>query len=419
MKKSLSSEQTSPIVYLQVRRSTIAALLAILLLPWILVTGLYLSSRNVQSTQVQRLPEPAANSLKKCRAGPWGELEYYKIVLQPPDEYISIPAYEKSGTTWIFHDVNKDKISELLGSAGLQDPERNALLSTFESFGPGACQLKPTDELLLSLNPQVRARIYAMLSRTSDNLAQSDPFVTNESQFEDWFAKGQIASSTLSILKKLTYIQNGPALLADYGVVLRHISDPAEKARFLKNLLGRPSLILKLTVTTETNINALVEYWGKAGCEKDIRPLLESLPKTSEGVTINPAQLFPVFARDRIYTFPLPSNNPVAQHRDCHWSSLNFFGDALPDDRFTTENQVVSTLQAEYFPTAGNPAFGDVALFVNADGKLIHSAIYIADDILFTKNGGGPTSPWILMCLADLRTTFYSNPPTYYRRKKL
>ncbi len=39
---------------------------------------------------------------------------------------------------------------------------------------------------------------------------------------------------------------------------------------------------------------------------------------------------------------------------------------------------------------------------MNADFMKIHSAVYIADDICFTKNGGTAVRPWMLSTISDL-----------------
>ncbi len=39
---------------------------------------------------------------------------------------------------------------------------------------------------------------------------------------------------------------------------------------------------------------------------------------------------------------------------------------------------------------------------MNADFMKIHSAVYIADDICFTKNGGTAVHPWMLSTISDL-----------------
>ena len=56
----------------------------------------------------------------------------------------------------------------------------------------------------------------------------------------------------------------------------------------------------------------------------------------------------------------------------------------------------------------------------------MHAAVYIADDIVFTKNGFHCTQPWILMHLKDMVETYAARLPTgkqlnvlYYRRKNL
>jgi hypothetical protein len=53
-----------------------------------------------------------------------------------------------------------------------------------------------------------------------------------------------------------------------------------------------------------------------------------------------------------------------------------------------------------------NYAFGDVILFMASEKEAIHSAVYLADDIVFTKNGSSERSPWILMKMENL-TAYY------------
>jgi hypothetical protein len=49
---------------------------------------------------------------------------------------------------------------------------------------------------------------------------------------------------------------------------------------------------------------------------------------------------------------------------------------------------------------------------------VIHSAVYIADDIMFTKNGRAYAQPWLLMRLKDVVTAYsFGKAPrlVYYR----
>jgi hypothetical protein len=54
--------------------------------------------------------------------------------------------------------------------------------------------------------------------------------------------------------------------------------------------------------------------------------------------------------------------------------------------------------------------YGDVLMFINPDGRAVHSATYLADDILFTKNGSNLLTPWLLMRLQDLSKLYDVEP---------
>ena len=52
-------------------------------------------------------------------------------------------------------------------------------------------------------------------------------------------------------------------------------------------------------------------------------------------------------------------------------------------------------------------------------GNAIHSCVYLADDLVFTKNGRSPTQPWVVMKLDDVVAyygMFYTTQVACYRR---
>jgi hypothetical protein len=64
---------------------------------------------------------------------------------------------------------------------------------------------------------------------------------------------------------------------------------------------------------------------------------------------------------------------------------------------------------------------GDLVFLINKKDEVIHSAVYIADDLVFTKNGINFAQPWILMRIPNLRAVFsYQDEPRIvnYRRKE-
>ena len=94
-----------------------------------------------------------------------------------------------------------------------------------------------------------------------------------------------------------------------------------------------------------------------------------------------------------------------------------------PDPAFSDPKIVLEQFQHEYRPAAGDPQYGDLVLLAKRDGTLVHSAIYLADDIVFTKNGSTMIHPWMLSTTADLlkRYSFQLPPGQHltvsYRRK--
>nr|QMS48049.1 hypothetical protein WG33_0248 [uncultured bacterium] len=64
----------------------------------------------------------------------------------------------------------------------------------------------------------------------------------------------------------------------------------------------------------------------------------------------------------------------------------------------------------------GAPTFGDVLMLVKPGGDIIHSCVFIADNIVFTKNGANPSAPWILMTLDDVVAFYPSDEPLDIQR---
>jgi len=80
---------------------------------------------------------------------------------------------------------------------------------------------------------------------------------------------------------------------------------------------------------------------------------------------------------------------------------MNFFNDQ-PDNRFTDPSFTSAFIQTNYYQVALPNQYGDVILILNEQGNAIHSAVHLANDIVFTKNGGHYGQPWMLMHLKDL-----------------
>jgi hypothetical protein len=166
---------------------------------------------------------------------------------------------------------------------------------------------------------------------------------------------------------------------------------------------------LRLRVGPDTDIDKMLGYWTAEGVHpKDLRPLLEALERLPEGGSLNIAYVLPPFARTRLYTFPEPTSDPRSPVLNCHWSTLNFFRDP-PDDRFADEAYGVAYVQEHFYEIAKPSMYGDRIVLVDDQGGAIHSAVHIAADIVFTKNGGGFAQPWMMMRLEDMVRMYNSS----------
>ena len=102
-----------------------------------------------------------------------------------------------------------------------------------------------------------------------------------------------------------------------------------------------------------------------------------------------------------------------------HWSAFNFFNTGPTDESLHTPEGVEEVLRHNYVSATGEPRFGDIILLTLPDGSSIHSAIYIADGIVFTKNGPSLATPYLFSTMEDMLAFYPSSERitvNYYRR---
>ena len=187
--------------------------------------------------------------------------------------------------------------------------------------------------------------------------------------------------------------------------LLSLIPDETERIQALKLLSHQSAVLLGLRIWPNSDVNKIIRYWVAPGVrEVDVRSFLESLKRQPNGGAASILYFLPPFARARLYTYPLPAqaDDPAM---DCHWTTMNFFN-ATPDNRFSNPQYTVAYLLSHYYKIAKPSAYGDLVFLLNKDGNAVHSAVYLADDIVFTKNGNNAAQPWMLMHLKDLLAEF-------------
>jgi hypothetical protein len=229
-----------------------------------------------------------------------------------------------------------------------------------------------------------------------------------------------LGDPTLGMFRKLLYPRGSRLLFSDTQVVLPLLPDSQTRRRFVQMAHRKTTFLVQLVIDETSDIDAMVAYWDYPGRSKGLRTLFESLARAPGGSELDIGHLLPAFASERLYTFPEPSPVAATPRRDCLWTSLNFFNEQA-DDRLADPGYAQQVITREY-ERVESPRFGDVALLLAPSGQSVHAAVYLADDLLFTKNGFSATQPWMVMTLADVLEFYSIGVPNnlqlqYFRRK--
>jgi hypothetical protein len=335
---------------------------------------------------------------------PWGELWVREIDLDRPDEYASFEV-DPQRPAWFFRGATREQVSSLLIEAHLPSEQlARALGPELSQSGPDGFLIHPDLPLALALTQQDRAQLYRTLGSSAANRYMQDPFRARPGDIDKWFAHWS-DPSLVGLLSRLTYPCGKLMCFSDYELLMQQIADAPQRILFAKTLSRKRALMVRLRVRPSTDIDKVLGYWTQGARGKDVRPLLESLQRLPEGGTSSMAYVLPPFARLRLYTFPTAGagDDPTL---NCHWTTLNFFNET-PDNRFADPGYMSAYL-AEHFFRVGKPSrYGDRVFLIDHAGTVVHSAVYIADDIVFTKNGHGAGQPWMLMRLDDM-VDYYS-----------
>lgn len=341
--------------------------------------------------------------------GAWGQLECTRIVIEPPDDLVRVTATPVRQIRWHFVGYTASALTALFDAAQLTPDESEYFTDKSHwSFTPEAIEVRAPREQVLGLSAASRRILYGALAAFERNGTQYGPFSFRSEDADRWFVGSGLDPATVALVKPLLYRRGGSWLFSDLAFILADVPDDAERSRLVKTLARSTTQLVKLRVFPDSDTAALAGYWSGGARARDIEPLLRSLPKIPDGFTFDITHLLPSFARSHLYTYPTRDSGGNTRFVDCHWTALNF---NLPqiDNRFEDLDAVVATYSQDYLLAHDEPRLGDIFLIMQSDGSVRHAYVYIAGDIVFTKNGANPTAPWILMKLDDLLGAYPSD----------
>ena len=250
------------------------------------------------------------------KPGPWGEMTYQPIYIEPPDEYVSIYTYNQIGRQWCFAGMTPDQLTAFFQSAGLTEAQLNEVSdrSKWEQSGDYIL-LTPSRDLILSLSPSARKHIYAPLTSGPNSAANLLRCSYPADKFEQYLADSGLPEKTVALIRQLSYPRGNLIFFCDMPVVLDTLPTPALKLRLIKTVLRNSTMLLQLHVPAQGDLSELEHYWIRAGWGVDLRPMLESLTKLPGGANIDVIEMLPPLPSAELYTFPFPSDKPEDQHK--------------------------------------------------------------------------------------------------------
>ncbi len=335
------------------------------------------------------------------KPGPWGELEYMRIQVEPNDETIEAEIRHSLAvpTRWFFAAMTPEQVWTLLTNVGLSAAQLAELRQSPTLADAEGVIIEPPHSVIFGMNEAVRARLYGELGKNELNELYAWPFTWRQGGWDEWISHSGLSDATLALVQQVLFRRGSAYCVSDLNALCTRTTDPEERRRLIKMLSRSSALLMKVRIRPDSDIESLTQYWGRGMHVKDIERLLRSLTKVQGSVTLDVVHLLPPFARKRINCFPTP-RAPGETQPDCYWSSWNFFNDP-PDDRYYNF-ETWRTELAERCQQVEAPLFGDLVFLCRPDGIPIHAAVYIADDVVFTKNGSNPRQPWKLMKMEDM-----------------
>ena len=374
----------------------------LLILLVVFAVGAFLGSKILRSTS-NNSNIWANKEMVELKSGPWGQVGYFPITLVAQEELLNPRETENTAVKWTFQGFTPATFSKFLEDLGLSNGQREAMLQSMNVFSNGLIVIPPRD-VVLNLPSHALTGIYQILSKSQQNQLLNWTIWKND--FDSYKNLG-VSNEVLSLFKKFSVEDGNFWVCYAMPYVLQGIPAYEDKVVFLKALSQQKTMLVKLHVSPNTNIEALSKYWGKAFWKSNVSSLLEAMKRSPDGGNLDIIELLPPFATSLLYTYPIPQNglNGPIITKNCSWTAFNFFRD-IPDSGFSNDSYVLAKLKTDYYPIQSDPQYGDVVVFLSPSGAVLHAATYIAEDIAYSKNGSNNLHPWVLSKISELTEGF-------------
>ena len=370
-------------------------------------------------------------SLKPLAAGPWGRLWYYDVLLAPAGDMLQRISPPDPVPEWTFVGLTPARVLDTINTVEMPADVRRDLLALFQDATPdadGRFTVRPSRELVLAVPREFRSRLFSHLvgSESITAYTQHIPFPAGFT-IDEWLDAGSLPEAVRQAILRLVYPSGDRAMLSDYGALFSLLGAERERLSAHRAALREPAVVVLLEKPDPAEVPALADYWQHIARTKSIRHLLESFAASDEDDRyLDIAHLLSPLERELLNTYFTPARPSLAP--SCFWTAFNF-GAEKPDDRFlvipgiTTEHPTLAgqELAANYTPIPAPARLGDIIGYRRKGAvDMLHVCVFIADTIVFTKNGYTFSKPWIFSPLEEVDALYLTSPDVervYFRRR--
>ena len=346
--------------------------------------------------------------------GTWGTLRATRIRLTPPDPMLDRMHFVDC-SRWSFGSLEWSQIDQVLRNAGLPPAIFNALQDPAirsRSTDTNERSIRVPDDLRFNLPPAARTALYRELARFESNLIQRLPWLLPTSEGMD---RAKLNLRLRHAIDQLAFARSDRRYLVDADLLLPFVTDAHELKRLKTLLFSVPSYSLELLRGHQDELAATIAYWSRTSAPNVVERL-QAFAGGDALDSLDVLNLLPPLARRVINSFPDNIHSPRAAN--CFWTALNFDrtlnnNQLLPNatDLFHSAKVAASILDQDYVPVEPPYRLGDVLTVGTRDlnGKvtrLEHAMVYLASDIVLTKNGVGEFTPFSLSLLADVSALY-------------
>jgi hypothetical protein len=370
-------------------------------------------------------------SLKSVQPGPWGRLWYFDVLLAPAGDILEqLPAPDPH-PRWIFQGLSRDQLLQATDTVVMPEQTRTALRTLFTAARPdadGRIAVEPPLDLVLAVPSAFRTATFSHLvgGLSVTDYAQHIPFPKGFTVGE-WFEAGSLPETVRQAILRLVYPSGDRVMLSDFGALYQLLDTKAEQLSAHRAALRQPALVVLLERPDPAEVPGIAAYWTY-GRDKSVRRLLESFAADPGQRFLDIVHLLSPVERELINTYFTPAGPEPAP--SCFWTAFNFGADR-PDDRFLvipgiwTEQRELAgqELAQKYDPLPAPGRLGDIIGYRRKGAAAFdHVCVFLADDLVFTKNGFTFSSPWVISRLAELDEQYLTTPEMerlYFRRRTL